>query len=232
MKSAWIETDVEPLPEPRSRQDYRHENSGSDGDGGIQGGVGRGNPGRPRGALNKTTRAIKEAAILAAECSEHSDGTLFGYLKYMSDHFPVTFTRSILSRLIPYHLNIAATAKLETAAEVRAKLVALGIPCPERLFPIPKVPDLASRRDPAPALERDEDSLRREPEPDHAGKPANGADPDPRARSGPWPVRDVRNTEVAIMAPGGAWHAMPGNEQLAFDYNDEKEPANETPQEP
>jgi hypothetical protein len=224
MKSGWIETDVEPLPEPRSKQDYRHKNSGSDGDGGIQGGVGCGNPGRPRGALNRTTRAIKEAAVLAAECSANSDGTLFGYLKFMSDNYPVTFTRSILSRLIPYHLNIAATARLETAAEVRTQLAARGIPIDRltTLFEVPKVPSQRPLVEPA-----DENRLQRDPEPDRTHDSAeNGLDrqhePSRRRYGANEPVRDVRSHPVTILSPSlGGWHAL--GQQLDLPI-DEKEP--------
>jgi hypothetical protein len=148
------------------RRDYKHVDSGSDGDGAIQGSVGRRNPGRPKGAVNKTTRAVKEAAILAAECSKHSDGTLFGYLRYMSDNYPVTFTRSILSRLIPYVLH--ADVQLQSVADIRAQLIARGVPLPTSLFEVPKVPSrMVAQRHLDPPL-RDEDHLHREspaPEP-------------------------------------------------------------------
>jgi len=45
-----------------------------------------GRGGRPKGAPNKTTRALKEAIILAAEKSKHSKAhDLEGYLLYLAD---------------------------------------------------------------------------------------------------------------------------------------------------
>src|SRR5213596_1760160 len=51
---------------------------------GFKKGDGRG--GRPKGTPNKTTRALKEAIILAAEKSKHSKAhDLEGYLLYLAD---------------------------------------------------------------------------------------------------------------------------------------------------
>ncbi len=57
---------------------------------GFKKGDGRG--GRPKGAPNKTTRALKEAIILAAEKSKHSKAhDLEGYLLYLADEKPELF---------------------------------------------------------------------------------------------------------------------------------------------
>src|SRR3954463_8722595 len=54
---------------------------------GFKKGDGRG--GRPKGAPNKTTRALKEAIILAAEKSKHSKAhDLEGNLLYLADEKP------------------------------------------------------------------------------------------------------------------------------------------------
>jgi hypothetical protein len=155
------------------KRDYKHyHDGGPGGDAEIAMHVGKGNPGRPPGALNKTTRQVKEGAILAAELRGHSkDGTLTGYLQYLADEFPITFARSILSRLIPYNLRVQADMRVETREEIRAKLLALGVPVPEYLFSRPQVP-----RPDVPVLQHqpnngeakpavDEDDLQREPLP-------------------------------------------------------------------
>jgi hypothetical protein len=80
---------------------------------GFQKGDGRG--GRPKGAQNKTTRALKEAIILAAENSKHSKtGDLEGYLRHLADDEPELFV-PLLAKLLPLQLN----AKNEPAEPVR-----------------------------------------------------------------------------------------------------------------
>jgi hypothetical protein len=71
---------------------------------GFKKGDGRG--GRPKGAPNKTTRALKEAIILAAEKSKHSKaGGLVGYLKYLADEKPEVFA-PMLGRLLPLQARV------------------------------------------------------------------------------------------------------------------------------
>src|SRR5690348_2784437 len=70
---------------------------------GFKKGDGRG--GRPKGAPNKTTRALKEAIILAAEKSKHSKGgDLEGYLRYLADEKPELFV-PLLGRLLPLQVR-------------------------------------------------------------------------------------------------------------------------------
>jgi hypothetical protein len=62
--------------------------------------------GRPKGTLNKTTRALKEAILLAAEeVGEDGigkDGTV-GYLKHLAMKEPVSFA-SLLGKVLPLTL--------------------------------------------------------------------------------------------------------------------------------
>src|SRR5215210_3596249 len=79
---------------------------------GFKKGDGRG--GRPRGAPNKTTRALKEAIILAAEKSKHSKAhDLEGYLLYLADEKPELFV-PLLGKLLPLQVR----AKNEDRAPV------------------------------------------------------------------------------------------------------------------
>ena len=70
---------------------------------GFKKGDGRG--GRPKGAPNKTTRALKEAIILAAEKSKHSKAhDLEGYLLYLADEKPELFV-PMLGKLLPLQVR-------------------------------------------------------------------------------------------------------------------------------
>ena len=70
---------------------------------GFKKGDGRG--GRPQGAPNKTTRALKEAIILAAELSKHSETRdLVGYLQYLADNRPELFV-PLLGKLLPLQVR-------------------------------------------------------------------------------------------------------------------------------
>ena len=99
------------------------------------------NAGRPKGAKNVMTRVLKDAILLAAAESKHAKdngGGLVGYLTYVADTRPEIFVR-LLAKLIPLQeQERAQTAKgpgkpikpaaYRTAAEVRAVLIAQGIP--------------------------------------------------------------------------------------------------------
>ncbi|SRR5258706_15202720 len=83
---------------------------------GFKKGDGRG--GRPKGARNKTTRALKEAIILAAEKSKHSKAhDLEGYLLYLADEKPELFV-PLLGKLLPLQVK----AKNEDGGQVNLKL--------------------------------------------------------------------------------------------------------------
>jgi hypothetical protein len=59
------------------------------------------NAGRPKGAKNVMTRTLKDAILLAAAESKHSNGGgLVGYLRYIADKKPELFVR-LLVRLLP-----------------------------------------------------------------------------------------------------------------------------------
>ena len=58
---------------------------------------------RPHGATNKTTRSIKDAAILAAAAVAKNDmgrNDLFGYLKRLAAEEPKVFL-SLLGKILP-----------------------------------------------------------------------------------------------------------------------------------
>src|SRR5258706_5156056 len=83
---------------------------------GFKKGDGRGV--RPKGAPNKTTRALKEAIILAAEKSKHSKAhDLEGYLLYLADEKPELFV-PLLGKLLPLQVR----AKNESVGSVNLKL--------------------------------------------------------------------------------------------------------------
>jgi hypothetical protein len=61
--------------------------------------------GRPKGAPHKTTRVLKEAIILAAELSKHSEThDLVGYIQYLADNRPELFV-SLLGKLLPLQVR-------------------------------------------------------------------------------------------------------------------------------
>lgn len=82
---------------------------------------GKGNPGRPKGAPNKTTRVLKEAVVQAAE-AVGADGKgkqgLVGYLTHLARTEPRAFS-SLLAKAMPIQLEggdggpIQAVARIE-----------------------------------------------------------------------------------------------------------------------
>lgn len=66
---------------------------------------GKGNPGKPKGAVNKTTKTLREAILLAAESvgakkrPNTSDG-LVGYLEEIADNHPVAMS-TLLGKVLP-----------------------------------------------------------------------------------------------------------------------------------
>ena len=97
------------------------------------------NAGRPKGAKNVMTRVLKDAILLAAEESKHSNGGgLAGYLTYLADNKPELFV-PLLARLLPLQEKELAQAAKErdkprkrvvyrSVAEIRAELIARGLP--------------------------------------------------------------------------------------------------------
>lgn len=81
--------------------------------------------GRPRGARNKTTTALKEAILLAAENSgydrEGTDG-LLGYLRHLAEDEPRSFA-GLLGKVLP--LEVRGTIQsFEATKEQRDAAVA------------------------------------------------------------------------------------------------------------
>jgi hypothetical protein len=154
--------------------------------------------GRKPGVPNRFTNVMREAALIAAQTSDLSDdGTLVGYLRHVANHFPKTFVRSVLARLIPYHLNINATAQFQSPDEIRKQLADRGIVLPDSLFKRPEVPPSPRPRlerrpvpsAPEPPPEPDEDALPREPVVRTNEPPRIYANPySPFARSRPPPL--------------------------------------------
>lgn len=65
-----------------------------------------GNKGKPRGAVSKTTKAIKEAVILAAEkvgSNGKGSGGLVGYLANLAKTEPVAFA-GLLGKVLPLQI--------------------------------------------------------------------------------------------------------------------------------
>ena len=97
------------------------------------------NAGRPKGAKNVMTRVLKDAILLAAEESKHSNGGgVAGYLTYIADERPDLFVK-LLAKLLPLQERELAQAAKErdklvkpvvykSAAEFRAALIARGMP--------------------------------------------------------------------------------------------------------
>jgi hypothetical protein len=228
------------------KRDYKHyHDGGPGGDAEIAVHVGKNNPGRPKGALNRTTRAVKEAILSAAEFSRHSkDHSVTGYLEFLANEYPVAFSK-LLSRLVPYDLRFRADVRVETREEIQAQLAARGIHI-DRIFPVPQVPRpgapvLERRPDPAP---RDEDRLDREqPQPaaDDVSEPPRRTEniyspnykPPPAPPIGPMPV----GTQMELPFGGYSsnfdlccWHwGRPP--RLVSDRSNDEETTNETPQE-
>lgn len=69
--------------------------------------------GRAKGQVNKVTRALKHALILAAEKSVHSkDRSLESYCTFLADEHPTTFA-GLLGRLIPVQLKAKGDVRVD-----------------------------------------------------------------------------------------------------------------------
>jgi hypothetical protein len=194
-----------PLP---AKRDYKHWHDGGPGGAGqIPVHVGKGNPGRPPGAVNKLGREVKTAIIDAAELSRHSkDGTLRGYLVFLADEHPVTYAK-LISRLVPYVVH--GNVQLQSVAEIRAELVARGVPLPPSLYPVPKVPGTLARREPpAPSLQR-----REPPRPVNLSNDLNNSPPEPERRHD---NMFGSSCKVEPYVPGPPY--QPIGEQFEFNY--------------
>lgn len=68
---------------------------------------GAGNPGKPKGATNKSTRVLKDAILLAAEGSgqdKKGKGGLVGYLRRVADEDVKAFS-GLLGRVLPLQIT-------------------------------------------------------------------------------------------------------------------------------
>jgi hypothetical protein len=143
---------------------YKHTEWKSGGNANIQMHFAPGNAGRKYGSHNKIGHNLKVAILDAAANCEFGNGSLETFLIHCAENHTADYLK-VMSKLIPYRLDVDARLRhLQTADEIRAELRARGIPVPDRLFPVPKVPELTHK--PAPVKPRDEDHLQREePEP-------------------------------------------------------------------
>jgi len=77
--------------------------------------------GRPKGSFNKTTTALKEAILLAAEETgqdgEGQGGTV-GYLRRLATSEPKAFA-SLLGRVLPLQVTGEDGGPLKTVTEIR-----------------------------------------------------------------------------------------------------------------
>jgi hypothetical protein len=219
------------LPKHAERRGLRldHEASGSAG-GDCEPSVyfKHGHPGyKPRGP-NKFGRNLREAILEAAAACEHSKtGDLHGFLVHCATEHTAAYLR-VIGKLLPYRFDVNANARTETAVEIRARLEAMGIPLPETLFTVPKVPTPSPKPAPEPPEpERDEDRLDYEPrlEPEPEPSVENGLDRqhEPSRSYALDPARDVRNHKVTISSPSlNGWHSLAPGAQLDLPITDEE----------
>lgn len=85
--------------------------------------------GRPKGAKNKTSVALREAIILAAE-NEGQDGNgkdgLAGYLRNLAKTQPTTFA-TLLAKLIPAQIDASVESREPVSKEQRDAAVAAAM---------------------------------------------------------------------------------------------------------
>jgi hypothetical protein len=131
---------------------FKHTPWKSGGDCNIQMHFAKGTKGgRKKGVPNHFTRVMREAAILAAEDAKQANGQgLYGYLLWCAENIPHVYLRSVLSKLIPMRVDLNSQMRLQSADEIKAELRARGIPIPDSLFPVPKVPPNIVRLEPMP----------------------------------------------------------------------------------
>lgn len=74
-----------------------------------------GGKGRPKGVLNKTTTALKEAILQAAQevgSDGQGEGGTVGYLKFLAVESPPSFS-SLLAKVLPMQVTGADDAPLQ-----------------------------------------------------------------------------------------------------------------------
>jgi len=97
-----------------------------------------GNGGRKLGAVNHTTREVKEAIALTFD----KIGGIEAFAQWALKNRGV-FYKDIWTKLLPLNLKVDQTVRLETVIEVREQLVASGVPVERigQLFELPQLPD-------------------------------------------------------------------------------------------
>lgn len=88
--------------------------------------AGKRGPGRPKGSQNKTTGALKEAILLAAE--QHGEdgkgkGKTVGYLKRLAKEQPVAFA-GLLGKVLP--MQVAGTDENGEPTSITVNFVRTG----------------------------------------------------------------------------------------------------------
>ncbi|WP_202617163.1 MULTISPECIES: hypothetical protein [unclassified Rhizobium] len=84
--------------------------------------------GRPQGALNKTTAALKEAILMAAEMTgedKAGKGGLVGYCAFLAKEEPRAFA-SLLGRVLPMQVTAIVTT-VQRTKEQRDAIVAAAL---------------------------------------------------------------------------------------------------------
>jgi hypothetical protein len=100
--------------------------------------------GRPKGSQGKSTKLIREAILLAAEC-EGSDGKgkegLLGYCRMLAREHPPVFT-NLLAKMIPLQVQGNIVHEVKTHNDVIVELQKRGLPS-QSIFdaPIPQLED-------------------------------------------------------------------------------------------
>lgn len=102
-----------------------------------------GSPGRPKGAVAKTTRVLKDAILLAAVAvgeNGRGKGELVGYLTFLARREPKSFA-ALLGRVLPLQITGRDGGPVQvqdlTREQVLLQLRERGIPVDQLLLPSP-----------------------------------------------------------------------------------------------
>jgi hypothetical protein len=141
------------LPPRPSRDDrtYKHERRGTAG-GDCEPSVffAKGTQSGRAGRPNKFNQSLKQQILDAAAACRHSkDGTLLGFLVHCANEHTAAYLR-VLSKLIPYHWHLQAHMQFDSTQDIRAQLIAKGVPLPPSLFKMPVIPERPRQDPPEP----------------------------------------------------------------------------------
>lgn len=99
--------------------------------------------GRKKGSRNKTTKLLKEAIIMAAECEGrdgHGKQGLVGFLRALSRREPAVFGR-LMEKLLPYQLTGKDGSPMQmehtTKEQIVERFKERGLPLPGSLLNMP-----------------------------------------------------------------------------------------------